>query len=209
MKILLTLVAAFALLLIACSTPLAPEFNPRPAYESEVARGWGLFVDGNYGLAAANFRKALDVDTDRSWPEAYIGLAWSLAMQDSLVKAVNNFNSALARSPQSARDSANVFAGLGLSYRDIAPTNFVLVRDNILALFAIDSQYVFTYRSTINSDDLRAVLSEAYFNLGEYDLAAEIADPAGSLDPTDTNYVTDLLIKINTLLTLSREGEQG
>ena len=207
MKIIFTLVAAFALLLVACSTPLAPDFNPRPAYASEVARSWALFSDRNYGLAAANFRKALDIDTDRSWPEAYIGLGWSLAMQDSLVKAVNNLSSALARSPESARDSANVFAGLALSYRDLTPPNFTLVRDNALAVLAIAPQYVFTYLNTINSDDLQAVLSEAYFNLGDYDLAAEIADPAGSLDPTDTNYATDLLTKINTLLTLSRGGE--
>ncbi|MFH1070166.1 MAG: hypothetical protein V1794_11155 [Candidatus Glassbacteria bacterium] len=207
MKCFLTVMAVSALALVGCSTPSAPEYNPRPAYETNVSHGWDKFVDRNYALAATEFRNALDLDAARSWPEAYIGLGWGLAMQDSLTKAVNNFSSALARTPQSAQDSANVYAGLSLGYRDISPVNFTLVRDYALQALGISPQYVFQYRTAINSDDLRAVLAEAYFNLEQYDLAAGIADPAGSLDPADANYLTDLLTKINTLLTLSREGE--
>jgi tetratricopeptide (TPR) repeat protein len=207
MKCFLTVMAVSVLALAGCSTPSAPEYNPRPAYQTSVSSGWNMFVSHNYALAATEFRNALELDVSRSWPEAYIGLGWSLAMQDSLAKAVNDFNSALARVPKSAQDSADIYAGLSLSYRDISPPNFTLVRDNALAALGINPQYVFQNQTTINKDDLRAVLAEAYFNLGQYDLAAKIADPAGSLDPKSLNYATDLLTKINTLLTLSREGD--
>ncbi|MBW7996766.1 MAG: hypothetical protein FVQ81_09420 [Candidatus Glassbacteria bacterium] len=206
MKSLLTMLAAVVLITGACSTPSAPEYDPRPAYDSEINRGWDRFSEGNFGLATIDFRNALDLDSRRLWPEAYIGLAWSLAMQDSVDRSISHFNTAMSKTPSSGADSADVFAGLGLSYREVSPPNFTLVRSNVQSALAIDSLYVFQHRSSINSDDLNAVLAEAFFNIGEYDSAAVIADPAAMLDPGSDSYLTDLLSKINVLLMLSMEG---
>jgi len=197
----------FTLTLIACSTPAAPEFDLRPTYLNEVSRGWGFFSDGNYGLASTNFRIAIKADEQRIWPEAYIGLGWSLAMRDSLTKSINNFNTALSRPPLSTQDSLSIFSGLSLAYRDITPPNYTLVRDNALYVLEIDPDFVFEYKHSINADDLQAVLAEAYFNLAQYEEAAAIADPDSLLDPESASYQTDLLTKINLLITLSREGE--
>ncbi|OGF99192.1 MAG: hypothetical protein A3F83_04625 [Candidatus Glassbacteria bacterium RIFCSPLOWO2_12_FULL_58_11] len=199
----------FVLCLIACScsTPSAPDYDPQPAYLADVSNAWGLFSGGQYGLSALGFRNALAIDVQKLWPEAYIGLGWSLAMQDSLVKAVSNFNSALQRTPRTAKDSVNALAGLGLAYRDITPPDFARVRDNVLEALAVDSQFVFEYKSSINAADLEAVLAEAYFNLGQDSLAAAIADPNGTLDPAAENYQSQLLTRIDMLITQSREGE--
>ena len=196
-----------ALTLIACTTPAAPEFNLRPSYLNEVFRGWAFFSDGNHGLASTSFRIAKEADEQRIWPEAYIGLGWSLAMQDSLTKSINNFKTALSRQPLSAKDSLSIFAGMSLAYRDVTPPNFVLVRDNALAVLEKDPNFVFEYKQSINADDLRAVLAGAYFNLSQYEEAAAIADPASLLDPESASYQTELLTKINLLIMLSREGE--
>ena len=195
------------LAVIGCSTPAAPEFDLRPIYLNEVSRGWSFFTNSNYGLASSSFRIALDSDEQRIWPEAYIGLGWSLAMQDSLTKSINNFNSALSRELLYARDSLSVFTGLSLAYRDITPPNFSLVRDYALSVLQSEPNYVFEYKRMINADDLQAVLAEAYFNLSQLPQAAAIADPDSLLDPLSASYQTDLLTKINLLITLSREGE--
>jgi len=206
MKTLITFLAVLVMLAAACSTPSAPEYDPRPAYDSDINSGWDQFAVGNYGLAAIEFRSALDLDSRRAWPDAYIGLAWSLAMQDSVDRAISHFTTALGKGPSSADDSADVYAGLGLSYREVSPPNFNQVRGNVQNALAIDSLYVFQHRSSINSDDLKAVLAEAFFNIGLLDSAAAIADPVGTLDPDSDSYLTDLLAKINVLLLLSTEG---
>jgi tetratricopeptide (TPR) repeat protein len=206
MKNLLTILAASVLVLGACSTPTAPEYDPRPAYDSDLNNGWDKFSAGGFGLAAIEFRNALDLDSRRQWPDAYIGLAWSLAMQDSVDRAISHFTTALIKEPASGADSASVFAGLGLSYREVSPPNFPQVRANTQSALAIDSLFVFQHRSSINFEDLYAVLAEAFFNIGEYDSAAVLVDPAGTLDTLSTGYLTDLLTKINLKLMLSREG---
>ena len=206
MKTLWTFLAVLVMLAAACSTPTAPEYDPRPAYDSDLNRAWDQFDSGNYGLAATEFRSALDKDTRRIWPDAYIGLGWSLAMQDSVDRAIGHLTSALNKTPSSGADSADVFAGLALSYRESSPPNFAQVRGNVQSTLAIDSLYVFQYRTSINYDDLQAVLAEAFFNLGLVDSAAAIADPTSSLDPDSDTYLSDLLTKINVLLLLSTEG---
>ena len=200
--------SAFAICLIACScsTPSAPDFDPQPGYLGDVSKSWGLFGSGQYQLAAIEFRNALDLDVQRLWPEAYIGLGWSLAMQDSLVKAISNFSTALQKTPKTAKDSLNTLAGLGLAYRDVTPPNFTLVRDNVLKALAIDPLFVFEHKTSINAADLEAVLAEAYFNLGQDSLAASIADPGGTLDPAAENYQSQLLTRIDSMIALSREG---
>ncbi len=190
----------------ACSTPSAPEFNIEPAYLSDVSKGWSLFTQGNYALAATSFRSAVSRDVLQDHFEAHIGLGWAMAMQDSLQKAVLNFDLALARAPEDSRDSVNILSGLSFVYRDLNPPDYQKVRDDALAVLEKDPSFVFAYRTSINSQDINAVLAEAYFNLGQYEEAAAIADPTGTLDPTDTDYNQQLLSKINQMLTISREG---
>ncbi|HUU27043.1 MAG TPA: hypothetical protein VM123_04455 [archaeon] len=197
-----------ALILCSCSTPSAPEYNEELAnFLEEVSKGWNFFKEANYGLSAASFRKAIEINTKRDRVEAYIGLGWSLAMQDSLPKAINSFNTAMLRVPELAEDSLLIYAGLSLAYRDIVPPDFASVRDNALAALELNPDFIFEYNESINANDLKAVLAEAYFNLENYTEAAAIVDPNGSLDSNDPDYHEKLLTKINQLITLSREGD--
>jgi hypothetical protein len=125
---------------------------------------------------------------------------------DSLTKAISAFTVAATRGPRTARDSANMFAGMSLVYRDLTPPDFPKVRDNALAALKIDPNFIFEYKKSINAADLKAVLAEAYFNLEQYTEAAAIADPNNTLDPADPKYNEELLSKINQLITASLEG---
>lgn len=190
----------------ACTTPGAPEFNIEPAYLSDVAKGWSFFSQANYALAATSFRSAASRDTRLERPEAHIGLGWALAMQDSLQKSILNFDLALSRAPVLSKDSVHILSGLSFVYRDIVPPNYQAVRDNAALALEKAPNFVFEYRSSINAQDLRAVLAEAYFNLGQYQEAAAIVDAGGTLDPLAEDYHLKLLEKINQLLMLSGEG---
>ena len=79
MKVKLISLLGLMVILVSCSTPSAPEYNPLPSYYQEVSRGWNYFEQDNYALAATSFRKAMVNDVDNSQSEAMIGLAWSLA----------------------------------------------------------------------------------------------------------------------------------
>jgi tetratricopeptide (TPR) repeat protein len=206
MKIATGLTLGLLLCAAACSTPSAPEYNILPAYLHEVSRGWNFFSQDEFGLAAASFRNAVDLDVKMEHVEAHIGLGWSLAMEDSLQKAILNFELALSKIPQTRKDSLFILSGLSFAYRDNTPPNFTKVRDYALAVLSMDPGFVFDYKQSINVQDLNAVLAEAYFNLGQYTEAAAIADPAGSLDPAAQDFQEKLLAKINQLITISREG---
>ncbi|MEA2062055.1 MAG: hypothetical protein U9P14_00030 [Gemmatimonadota bacterium] len=201
-----SLLLGLVAVLSSCSTPEAPEFNQLPVYDTEVVRAWGYFRQDNYLLSATGFRQAMEYDTGNSEAGALIGLAWSLAMQDSLGKAIDNFQAAISRDPESPKPLIYALAGLSFCYRDFDPPYNDRVRDNALAAITLDSTFVFEYKSSINYLDLEAVLAEAYFNLANYDSAAVYADPHGALDTTDSNYHKNLLTKINELLTASQRG---
>ena len=207
MKIKIISLFALSVIVISCSTPAAPEYDPLPGYFQEVSRGWGFFQQENYSLAATSFRTAIKADIEDAQNEAYVGLAWSLALQDSLSKAVNNYQAALLRDPDSPEPLVYILSGLSLCYRDLKPPDYQGVRTNALAALGLSPNFVFKYKTSINSQDLKAVLAEAYFNLGNYDSAAVYADPDSTLDPDAEDYEADLLSKINLLITLSQEGD--
>ncbi len=201
---------ALLVLLVAssCSTPSAPEFNEEHVqYLNELSRGWEFFSAGENQLAATSFRRAIAINIAKDRPEAYLGLGWSLAMQDSLPHAISNFNLANARQIDNAEDRAILLAGFSLVSRDLVPPDFTAARDNAEALLELDPNFILEYRTTVNAADIRAVLAEAYFNLEQLEEAADLADPQGTLDPADEEYSASLLQLINLLLESSRGGE--
>ncbi len=210
MKVKLLCLLGLVTVLVSCSTPSAPEYNPLPGYFQEVSRGWSFFEQDNYALAASSFRKAMVNDVDNSQPEALIGLAWSLALQDSLSKAVNYYQTALGRDPDSPVPLIYILSGLSFCYRDLEPPNYEKVRDNALDALELDENFVFEYKRSIDAQDLNAVLAEAYFKLEDYDSATAIVDAVSALgdplDPEAEDYEEKLLSKINRLINLSREG---
>jgi tetratricopeptide (TPR) repeat protein len=206
MKVKLISLLGLMVILVSCSTPSAPEYNPLPSYYQEVSRGWNFFKQDNYALAATSFRKAMVNDVDNSQSEAMIGLAWSLALQDSLISAVDNYEVALLRDPESPAPLIYALSGLSFCYRDLEPPDNEKVRDYALAALDLDENFVFEYKRSINAQDLEAILAEAYFNLEDYDLAALIVDPDSTLDSNAEDYLEELLSKINQLINLSQKG---
>jgi tetratricopeptide (TPR) repeat protein len=206
MKVKLISLLGLMVILVSCSTPSAPEYNPLPSYYQEVSRGWNFFEQDNYALAATSFRKAMVNDVDNSLSEAMIGLAWSLALQDSLMSAVDNYEVALLRDPESPVPLIYALGGLSFCYRDLEPPDNEKVRDYALAALALDENFVFEYKKSINAQDLNAILAEAYFNLEDYDSAALIVDPDSTLDSNAEDYLEELLSKINQLINLSQKG---
>ena len=206
MKVKLISLLGLMVILVSCSTPSAPEYNPLPSYYQDVSRGWNFFKQNNYALAATSFRKAMVNDIDNSLSEAMIGLAWSLALQDSLISAVDNYEVALLRDPESPVPLIYALSGLSFCYRDLEPPDNEKVRDYALAALDLDENFVFEYKKSISAQDLNAILAEAYFNLEDYDSAAVIVDPDSTLDSNAEDYLEKLLSKINQLINLSQKG---
>ena len=206
MKVKLISLLGLMVILVSCSTPSAPEYNPLPSYYQDVSRGWNFFKQNNYALAATSFRKAMVNDIDNSLSEAMIGLAWSLALQDSLISAVDNYEVALLRDPESPVPLIYALSGLSFCYRDLEPPDNEKVRDYALAALDLDENFVFEYKKSISAQDLNAILAEAYFNLEDYDSAAVIVDPDSALDSNAEDYLEELLSKINQLINLSQKG---
>jgi len=206
MKVKLISLLGLMVILVSCSTPSAPEYNPLPSYYQDVSRGWNFFKQNNYALAATSFRKAMVNDIDNSLSEAMIGLAWSLALQDSLISAVDNYEVALLRDPESPVPLIYALSGLSFCYRDLEPPDNEKVRDYALAALDLDENFVFEYKKSISAQDLNAILAEAYFNLEDYDSAAVIVDPDSTLDSNAEDYLEELLSKINQLINLSQKG---
>ena len=210
MNVKLLCLLGLSTILVSCSTPSAPEYDPLPGYFQEVSRGWSFFEQDNYALAASSFRKATVNDVDNSQPEAMVGLAWSLALQDSLASAVSYYQTALLRNPESPVPLIYILSGLSFCYRDLEPPDYEKVRDYALDALNLDVAFVLDYNKSIYAQDLKAVLAEAYFNLEDHDSAAAIVDAISALgdplDPAAEDYHEKLLSKINQLINLSQEG---
>ena len=157
---------------------------------------WTLFEREDYLGALAKFEAAIRMDA--SYAEAYNGCGWSGLRLDSLAFAVSKYVEAL----NNDSPSADPFAGQAVANRDLDPGDFqqaVISADSALAR---DPDYVFTHDTTFDWKDLRLIMAQSYFHLGQYEDAKgqiDILNPQNSLDPGSATFVEDLLLEIQRL----------
>jgi tetratricopeptide (TPR) repeat protein len=161
----------------------------------EVAAGWNHFQQGAFESAIASFSAA--AAKAPGWGEPYSGLGWSYASLDSVTRAQENFELAVAKGPT----LTDAWAGLAI-------VSLVLEEyqaGGLAAMKALElglDKYTFRYDDEVNARALRIVYAECAYYLGDYATAEEQVELVSQeflLDPADPDYVERLLEVIGNL----------
>lgn len=166
--------------------------TPQPTL---VEQGWDAFETGDFAAAKTNFEQAIAVAPTNS--EAHNGLGWANMMLDSLSGSVASFDDALTN----GFAGADPHAGKAIVLRDLTPVDYAAAIASANAALAIDSNYAFAHDARLDWKDVRLILAQSHFALGEYDEAnTQIGLLGGSMqNPASATFVEDLLAEIERL----------
>ena len=161
---------------------------------SLISQGWKEYVAGNYEDAIAKYQEALEEDSASA--SAYNGIAWARARLGQVRDSIDSFKKAVARDPSSADANAGL-AGAYLADGDyeraIASAQLVLLREPEYA----------SHHDDIKAADIRILLAECYYNIGDYAAAKAqidlLGDAGRALDAASPTYLADLLSLIEEL----------
>jgi len=163
----LVLISAVISLAANCGSSDSPS-APTIDVSENVTRGWSLFEQSppDYNGAISEFSQAIQQDpenveayTGRGW--AYSGLAFGSG-DANYILAQNNFNEAIERS-NSAFDAL-----AGLAFVELVLNEYSSAIENALSVIQGDPTYVFTHDTDISITDIKLILGQAYFFLGDY-----------------------------------------
>jgi len=155
MKILKYILIIF--LIIQCDSDNG--FTPSDKEVEElVLEGWEKFGYRGYANALEKFLEA--IDKDDSYAEAYNGAGWASARLTNLSDAVNYFNQCIALS------STNADARAGLAFTYNAQKDYQSAIDQANSALGVNAVWIFSQDKTLSHRDLRVVLAESYFALG-------------------------------------------
>lgn len=162
--ILIIAVASFAINCGSNKSPSAPALN----VDENIARGWSLFEQSppDYDGALTEFSQAIllnpesvEAYTGRGW--AYSRLAFGLG-DINYILAKDNFNEAIER-------SAAAFDALaGLAFVELVLNEYESAIEKAKRVIEGDPAYVFAHDADITVTDLKLILGQAYFFLGDY-----------------------------------------
>ena len=160
------------------------------------ADGWTAFDQGNWVAAEEHFRTAIEADS--TFSEAHNGLAWCCAHQDSFQDANQHFDMAIAL----GITSAEPYAGKAAVLRDTSPADYEGAIDAATEALTIEPGFTFGHDTTFDWRDLRLILAQSYFALGQYfDANAQVDSLGGDVqDPDAEDFVEALLKEIEVLL---------
>ena len=156
-----------------------------------VNEGWLAYVDGNYVLAIAKFKEALNQTLTQDQEFAHNGLGWTYASNavDSLDKALESFDAAVLIKA----DFVEAYSGRG--FVQMALKNYLSAIDDFVLALQLDPNFVFSHNSEINSNDLHLGLAEAYFfrqNLSAAQAQVDELEPTNGLNPNNADtWVVD------------------
>ncbi len=139
-----------------------PEPGPTPG--ELTSAGWAKFESGNYNDAINNFNSAIGVDVNYS--EAYCGLGWCYAMLSDDSLSAKNFETCLSFTNP---DSIALWAKAGLAFAYEAETLHNQAIDKAKEVLSADSSWKFSHDATCSASDLRLLLAECYYAIGEFD----------------------------------------
>jgi tetratricopeptide (TPR) repeat protein len=173
--------------------------GPVTTAASLTASGWGHFEDDEFDEALGKFHEALDLDID--YADAYNGLGWTHAKMDSLDQAKSDFRTCIAKDTTLADPHAGKAAvfrdyedeGLlaGSFFADPAYLDSAITSAN--RALAKDPEYEFDH-DDFNWEDLRLIMAQCHFGLGEYEEANAQVEALGydGADPESPTFVEDL-----------------
>lgn len=168
-------------------TPLTPE--------ELIAAGWASFEGGDYAEARDFFQASVN---GADGAEARNGLGWSLARLDQLDTALAQFDASLAFSSADPEP----FAGRSAVARDVDPPQFAVSIASADSALARDPAFAFAHDSSVNWMDLRLIIAQSAYGLGDYARAVAEVDslPEGiPPDPGSPNLAEELLTELERL----------
>ncbi len=171
--------------------------GPTDTAVSLTAAGWTLFEQGEYELAIDKFERALGLDAD--YADAFNGLGWSHAKLDSLANSLENFGMCVTNDP----DLTEGYAGCAPVYRDYntEPAHFDSAVVSASTALTQESNFEFSHDEDFDWRDLRLIMAQSYYGLGEFLLAKAQVDALDgiSLDPESDTFAEDLAAEIERL----------
>jgi tetratricopeptide (TPR) repeat protein len=166
--------------------------NPLPTL---VEQGWDAFETGDFADAKSNFEQAIaDNPTDNA---AHNGLGWANMRLDDLQGAVTSFDAALTH----GFAGADPHAGKAIVLRDLEPVDYDAAIASANTALGIESSYAFTHDAGLDWKDLRLILAQSHFMLGEYiEANAQVGVLGGTMqNSASPTFVEDLLAEIERL----------
>jgi tetratricopeptide (TPR) repeat protein len=171
--------------------------GPTDTAASLTAAGWTLFEQGEFGLSVDKFERALALNPN--YADAFNGLGWAYAKMDSLANSLENFGMCVTNDP----DLTEGYAGCAPVYRDYdtEPAHFDSAVAVATTALTQESNFVFSHDEDFDWHDLRLIMAQSYYGLGEFLLAKAQVDALGgtSLDPESDTFVEDLAAEIERL----------
>ena len=162
---------------------------------THVDKGWDAYESGNFAGAKSEFEQAIaDNSMDGA---AYNGLGWTNMQLSDLQGAVTSFDAALANDFA----GADPYAGKAVVLRDIEPVDYEGTITSAKAALGINPNFTFAHDTSLDWKDLRLIVAQAHFSLGQYvQASAQVSMLGGTApNPTSPTFVEDLLSEIERL----------
>jgi tetratricopeptide (TPR) repeat protein len=169
--------------------------SPQEDAGSLAEEGWDAFHDADWRRALAKFEAAVTVDS--TYGDAHHGMGWCCAKLDSLEMALDHFGTALALGVF----AADPYAGSAAVSRDRTPADYEGAITYAESALLIEPRYQFTHDSSFDWRDLRLIIAQSRFGLGEYVAANTEVDSLGGhiQEPNSATFVEDLLGELERL----------
>ena len=165
-----------------------------PDDDKLISEGWAEYGAGNYEDAIARYEVALVEDADSA--EAYNGIGWCKARLGETLDAIESFKKAVVKDPE----NADAYAGLAGAY--FADGDYERAIASAKSVLSLSPEYS-SHHDDIRTADIRVLLAECYYNVGDYTAARAQIDLLGgsgrTLDPSSPTYLADLLSVIEEL----------
>ena len=183
------------------------QFTTTRTLAEMVPFAWSLYESGKTDDAIAIFLDITSRQTSAFLSDAYNGLGWSYAAQDSMQESIHYFD--LAVSARTLFTEAHA----GRGFVRLALKDYPGAIDDLTKVLSEQADFVFSHDSSIDFRDVSVALAEAYFfrqNLEQAQMYVNRIAPDNGLDADDPDswvvddiqyhdYTTALLIWIEKL----------
>jgi len=197
-RLLLASIMLIVAIMIGCSAEDDAGFEPKddPAPDPTLVElGWAAFGAGQFDTAEELFTQAITEDATNN--EAHNGKGWALLRLDNLTGAIVSFDAALTN----GFAGADPHVGKAILLRDLNPVDYGAAIAAANTALSIDADYTFAHDSELDWKDVRLILAQSYFALGQYnDANAQVVLLGGNeQNPASDTFVEDLLAEIQAL----------
>jgi hypothetical protein len=172
-----------------------------PTARELINQGWQKFQAGDLVGAGSDFTAAISISTVRDdSSDAYLGLGWAQLRHDQGGLAEINLVTHLSLVPGGDDGRA------GLAFAYLATDKFKEAVDTANVVLSSNASWSFSHDNSINHLDLRLLLAQCYYNLGDYGASLEIVqseyfDPGFNADINTPEGRISLADKIHSLWT--------